>query len=149
MPSSLVYVMIGIPGSGKSTFADSLHLPRLSADDIRAELCGDVTDQSRNGEVWDIFYARLSEMVQNDLVIDVTNAQGKQRRKLLSEIRKHNDEASIRGIWFDLPLDLCKMRNANRARVVPEFVLDRMYQQLQSDPPLPGEGYNYFKRVTQ
>ena len=50
----ILYVMVGLPGSGKSHIAEELARENnavvYSMDDIRGELCGNVEDQSRNDE---------------------------------------------------------------------------------------------------
>jgi hypothetical protein len=48
-------MLVGIPGCGKSTYLRKVNSPNVlivCPDDIRRELTGDISDQSRNGDVW-------------------------------------------------------------------------------------------------
>ncbi len=50
-----IFMTCGIPGSGKSKFADffgKYFTIEINADNIRKELTGDISDQSKNAEVW-------------------------------------------------------------------------------------------------
>jgi predicted kinase len=56
---------IGIPGSGKTTvlkkLANDYNYSYICPDDIRFELTLDMSDQSRNKEVWRESYHRLEQ----------------------------------------------------------------------------------------
>ena len=59
------YVMVGAPGSGKSTYAAKLAKEHnaiiISGDDIRAELYGSADIQGNWGEIWE----RIDELVSD------------------------------------------------------------------------------------
>ena len=60
-----LYTMIGLPGSGKSTFA--VNHPEcivVSTDAIRGELFGDESEQKDGKLVFDVAYARLAKAVE-------------------------------------------------------------------------------------
>ena len=48
----MCYISVGISGSGKSTYLAKLGCPVVCMDDIRKELTGNVSDQSKNREVF-------------------------------------------------------------------------------------------------
>ena len=53
-------ITIGISGSGKTTFRKTLeNFKCVSSDDIRKEITGNISDQSKNNEVWIKAYERL------------------------------------------------------------------------------------------
>ena len=52
MAEVTLYMMVGVPGSGKSFIAKGLNCPIVSSDAIRKELYGSEDDQSHNGEVF-------------------------------------------------------------------------------------------------
>lgn len=57
-----VVLTSGISGSGKSTFLRNFFKGTvICPDDIRRELTGNVSDQSRNAEVWELTYKRFRE----------------------------------------------------------------------------------------
>lgn len=58
---SKLYILAGVPGCGKSTWARNFFADRdiVSSDGIRAELYPGEYDLSRNAEVFDIFHQRI------------------------------------------------------------------------------------------
>lgn len=46
---TVLYVVVGLPGSGKSYWAKSFNCPIISSDAIRKELSSSEDDQSING----------------------------------------------------------------------------------------------------
>ena len=143
-------VLIGIPGSGKSTYVEK-NLHRVSKqrvvcpDDIRAELTGSVTNQKMNQEVFLLAYERAKLALRDNrvLIFDATNAQKHDRTSLLDYLRKQvGDEGWIEGIWFKTPLDECLANNLSRDRQVPEEAIKRMHRQLEHNPPHIKEGWN-------
>ena len=142
-----VIVGIGIPGSGKTSvlknFADKYKYDYVCPDDIRFELTGDAGDQSRNGDVWPIANSRLAESLDagRTVVLDATSAKLVDRKKLIRLAREHGVD-KIFGVYVDTPLEVAKERNLDkiRDRVVPEHIIDDMYQNLENNPPSPEEG---------
>ena len=61
---------------------------------------------------------------------DATNTTRKIRRRLIDMARHSGVEVVM--IHFDMPLELVLERNRNRDRVVPEDVVVKYYQQIQS-----------------
>lgn len=58
-------MMVGLPGSGKSTYAkelaDEMRAVICSSDAIREELRGDENSQDKNEEVFKILHSRIKE----------------------------------------------------------------------------------------
>ena len=58
-----LFLMVGLSASGKSTIAKGLaedyKAVIVSSDAIREEICGNVSDQSKNEEVFKIFHKRI------------------------------------------------------------------------------------------
>jgi len=52
----------------------------------------------------------------------------------------------IEALYFDVPLDVCKARNAARGRVVPESAMDQMAAKLKR--PTAAEGFDRVRIVT-
>lgn len=84
-------LLVGIPGSGKTTYAekyikehpDTVH---LSSDKIRAELWGDEGIQGDNNEVFSLMQTRAIEALNNghSVVYDCTNVTRKDRSCIIS-----------------------------------------------------------------
>lgn len=152
----LCHLLIGLPGSGKSTFArewlaaDSRYRI-VSTDRIRAELFGDAIVQGD----WSVIEARVLTEIRTHLaagfpvIYDATNAKLEWRRQFLQHFQTVEDFLSVRWMawWLDTPVSLCHQRNQQRDRHVPPAVIDAMATHLQSFPPQPGEGFVALHRV--
>ena len=135
--------MIGMQGSGKSTFAsDHPECIVVSTDAIRAELFGDESEQKDGKLVFDVAYARLAKAVEagQDAIFDATNLRRKYRKKIFQMFPKAYHVA----VFVNTSIEVCKERNAERDRVVPEMVIDRMASNLNA--PTIAEG---FKKIIE
>ena len=76
-------MLVGLPGSGKSTYAGKLKKEGViihSSDRVREEL-GDVNDQSKNEEVFRILHKRIKDDLKSgkSVAYDATNLNRKRR----------------------------------------------------------------------
>ncbi|MDQ5949355.1 MAG: hypothetical protein QG589_481 [Patescibacteria group bacterium] len=138
---------IGIPGSGKTTvlkeFARKNRYGYVCPDDIREEMTGDSTDQSKNREVWEEAYKRLQKKLADgeNVVFDATFAFPGARKQLINFARQNGAE-KIQGIYLDVGLETAKERNNLRERKVPDFILERMQDGLDRAPLGIEEGFD-------
>jgi predicted kinase len=141
---SKVIVLIGLPGSGKSTWARHQGHTILSSDEMRLTLSGDETNQAIHGKVFGairhLLKARL-EIGGQTTIIDATNIRRRDRKPWLKLALTFNAETEA--VFFHPPLETTLQRNRQRTRVVPEDVIRAMAARLQ--PPTKEEG---FHRVT-
>lgn len=127
-------LMVGIPGSGKTTLSKML-IERgyavLNADSIREELWGDATDQREASKVFEIFFKRLDDLLdlQKDIVIDNTNTNPRHREQSIVRARQKGYE-DIQLWVLDVPLELCLERNKTRERQVPEDIVTKMHSTI-------------------
>lgn len=86
-----VVLTSGISGSGKSTFLNKFFKGIvICPDDIRRELTGNVSDQSRNAEVWELTYKRFREALAtgDDVAISAMFLNEKAVNRVCEEIDK-------------------------------------------------------------
>lgn len=143
-----VILLVGLPGSGKSTWAAGRKLPMLSSDLLRELLLDDVTDQSANGAVFRMLrrmlVARL-ELRRPVTCIDATNLTRRERRPYCVLAAMYG--AEVEAIYFDIPGEVCRARNRARNRNVPEEAMDRLEAKLQ--PPAEAEGFTRILRIVE
>ena len=119
-------MMIGIPGSGKSTFAQEyLSGTYLSSDDLRDEL-GKI-------DIWEEMHVRTEEALRlgEDVIYDATNIKKKDRKTVL-ELAKEYGARSVAYV-MDTPFEECLERNKMRdvKRIVPVDVVERMRENYE------------------
>lgn len=150
------YVMIGIPGSGKSSY--SLKLEKqiegshvVCPDEIRKSATGNMRDHSREEEVWQVAYNQAEALLRtgHSMIFDATNSNAGQRRELVAHIRSVlGTQGKIIGVWIQTPLATCKKRNANRVQPVEESVIEDKYDDLRTDPPSRADGFDEVSVIT-
>lgn len=139
--NKLMYV-VGVPGSGKSTFAQELakreYASILSTDDIRQELFGDSRKQKNTRIIYEELFSRAQHLLSqhHNVIIDATNIDRKKRMKGLSKFSNVYKEC----FYLDTPLAVCLSRNAVRKRKVDETIINKMYKFFEF--PMLGEGWD-------
>ena len=141
-------LIVGIPGSGKTTYAKSYIKQysgvHLSSDFIRKELYGDESIQGSPNEVFALMQKRTVEALNDgrSVVYDATNVTRKDRAGIIAACPKFVQiEAHV--VWA--PIKTCIERDAARERTVGKTVIDRMLKRFQ--PPFHDEGIDEIKIV--
>ena len=134
MTKPTCYIMSGVPGCGKSTWAHKLtaehdNVVNVSRDEIRFSLLADGEDYfAYEDDVVAIFYSQINEALAagHDVIADATHISERALRETMRRIDIDCDKVLVS---FDTPLDTCIARNAHRdgrARV-PEHVIRNMW----------------------
>jgi predicted kinase len=136
-----IVLLVGLPGSGKSTYLERLGVKALSSDAVRGLLADDENDQSIHREV----FATLRYLLRRRLALrrpvtylDATHLTVRERRPYVKMGQLYG--CAVEAIFFDVPLEVCLQRNRGRRRVVPEDVMARMAAKLT--PPTIEEGFS-------
>lgn len=136
-------MLVGIPGSGKSTHAKCLarnaNAIHLSSDAIRGELYGNEATQGNPSEVFEIMHKRTLEALANgnNVIYDATNITRRDRASILSKIPKYV-KAECHIVWA--PIETCIERDSKRERSVGKDVIDKMLKRFQA--PYYDEGFD-------
>lgn len=134
IPETGLVVLVGVSGSGKSSFA-AKHFGRfevLSSDYFRGLVGNDETDQSVTAAAFDALHYVAGKRLDAGLltVVDATSVQQSARQSLIELARSH--DALATAIVLDVPVEVCLQRNEGRGeRRVPKAVIDRQHLQLR------------------
>ncbi|WP_219843266.1 ATP-binding protein, partial [Enterococcus faecium] len=128
-----LYMLIGIPGCGKTTFAKK-YLTKtntiiISTDEIRKELTGTYSFSNKTNEkVFNTAKRRIKSALLNGLnvVFDATNTQKIYRQNFIKVAQ--DTKSDVVAIIFKTPLSICLERNSKRniERRVPDNVIINM-----------------------
>ena len=138
-------MLVGIPGSGKSTFAKTMitkYAKHITSDGIRKELWGDESSQQDNNKVFSVMHERTIEALKNgfDVIYDATNINRKDRKYILDKIPAYVAKHCII-VWA--PFHECIYRDRQRERTVGKEVIDRILRRFEA--PFYDEGFELIR----
>ena len=142
------FMMVGIPGSGKSTAANKIAekcgAVIISSDAIRGELYGDEAIQGDHSYVFQLMEERTLAALKagRSVIYDATNVIAWRRREFLTKLPQGVEKACI---LVDVTLERAFQNNQERERHVPEWVIRDQAERLE--PPTVAEGWDCVRTV--
>lgn len=132
VPEGSLVVLIGISGSGKSTFAARHFRPStvLSSDAMRAMVADDPDDQDATEAAFELLHTALALRLARGrtTVVDATSVEAWARARLLAAARRFGRPTTA--IVLALPLETCLERNGLRLHPRPAPALRRQHRRL-------------------
>lgn len=134
IPELSLVALVGVSGSGKSTFARRHFRPTevISSDVCRGLVSDDESDQSASADAFDVLhYIAGKRLARGRLtVIDATNVEARARKAVLALAREH-DVLPV-AIVLDIDPRVCEERNRARAdRDVGARVIRQQHAELR------------------
>jgi polynucleotide kinase-phosphatase len=148
LPAMGLVVLVGVSGSGKSTFARTHFLPTevVSSDFCRGLVADDELDQSATPDAFDVLHYIVATRLRRGLltVVDATNVQKTDRASLVRLAKSH--DVLVDAVVIDVPEAVAVVRNKERPdRDFGAHVVARQHRDLKrSMGRLAKEG---FRRV--
>lgn len=155
MKQKNLFLLVGIPGSGKSYYCnkkvvENKNAIHISRDKIRFSMLKEGQDYfAQETKVFECFTEQVQKAIDSteytDIYVDATHLNPKGREKILDCLNL--SDVNIIPVVFHTSLATCISRNNNREGLakVPSSVIRRMYFSLK-DPTLD-EKYKYKKII--
>lgn len=134
IPERGLVILVGVSGSGKSTFAARHFKPTqvISSDFCRALVSDDENDQDATRDAFDVLHYIVGTRLRRGLltVVDATNVQDRARASLIEVAREH--DVLVDAIVLDVPEDVAVERTAARPdRDFGRHVVVRQHRDLR------------------
>ena len=140
-----LYMMVGLPASGKSTYAKLLAEEVdglvLSSDAVRAEWYGSEEIQGDAGKIFREIEERCFNALKagRNVIIDATNMNAKKRANFLKRMPECHKVCVVMAV----PFDVCIRRDEMRPRHVGPAVMEKMRKNFQM--PYYNEGWDHIE----
>ena len=120
----MVHMLIGIQGSGKTTFATKLSQEKnclvASTDYVRKHM-----KDVKESEVFETVYKMVADAIKNnqDIIYDATNITPKVRKRFFDEVSKYDVTPKVIAYYFDTDVMECFKRVKIRNTIEGELYL--------------------------
>lgn len=132
MSNQTLILTVGLPRSGKSTWARERGLPMVNPDSIRLALHGKPFIPQAEGFVWAIAYLMAKALLiagHPTIIIDATNITKKRRAEWLKRFKRY----TIVLEHFNTPASVCKERAIKDGKAELVEVISRMATEAAED----------------
>lgn len=135
-----VYVLSGIPGSGKTTLAHQLAEQHNATVHSYDDLPGSNTKASMDGSVKQAWLQAIHADLQKgkSVICDGLNLTVAERKELLSYVADIPSEKIL--VVKIVPLETCLQRNRERKARLPDFVVEQSAERMEA--PTKDEGWD-------
>lgn len=128
--------LVGIPASGKSTFAENFikenpSYVRVSSDGFRKMLCdAQHTDEKKEGMIEELTLSTIIFSLSKNcnVLVDNTNCELSRINKMCKQILEYAD---VDFKVFDVSLDECFYRNSKRERKIPKDIIRQKHERFE------------------
>ena len=134
-----LYITVGLPGSGKSTYVKNFikdkDIEYLSSDSLRAVYGKSEEDQTVTPLVFGHIKRKVDEFLKDgkNVLVDATSVNRKERSDYINTAKKYG--AKVVAIVFKMDrqglIDRNKKRGEQGGREVPTFVIDKMLAKFE------------------
>ena len=140
-----IVITVGLPGSGKSSYLRRKGVNAISSDEFRRLITDDPADQDQHARV----FATIRHLTRQRLevgrpvtYVDATHLMRWERKPYIQMARRYG--CRIEALFFDVPLDVCIVRNSLRERAVPVEAIRLMAGRMEV--PTVEEGFDQIIR---
>lgn len=116
-----IHMLVGIPGSGKTTYAKKLtkelNIPVVSSDEIR-----NLNPDTKEEQIWPLIYKACIDYIKNgqDFIYDATNITPNTRKRFKERLLESVDNFQIGTYYFDTDPLVCQQRAIKRNTMAGE-----------------------------
>lgn len=152
MKKRKLYLMMGCPGAGKSTYLKTnlINFENpivISRDNIRFSMVKENEEYfSKENEVYAEFISQIKDALRFEVEVfaDATHLNELSRVKTLRALGESLKDVEVNVIWVRVPVEVALNQNENRKGTrsyVPKSVIRRMHSQLTR--PTKDEGFDH------
>ena len=144
--NNTLYITVGLPGSGKSTYAKEFikgkEIEYLSSDSLRAVFGKSEEDQTVTPLVFGHIKRKVDEFLKDgkNVMVDATSVNRKERSDYINTAKKYGAKVVVIVFKMDRQglIDRNKKRGEQGGREVPTFVIDKMLAKYEEPSYIEG-----------